>query len=60
MRWYHMQIKKLRFLDEFFMSFDIDRKRTGPRILPFGTPHVIGFSSENTLHILSFCVLLLK
>ena len=39
---------------------DIDRKRTGPRILPFGTPHVIGFSSENTLPIISFCVLLLK
>ena len=39
---------------------DIDGKKTGPRILLFGTPHVIGFSSENTLPILSFCVLLLK
>ena len=52
--------KKLNMRDDFLMSFIYNRKRTGPNILPGGTPHEIYLFSEKTLPILITYSLLLR
>ena len=46
--------------DDFLMSFIYNRNRTGPYILPGGTPHEIYLFSEKTLPILTTYSLLLR
>ena len=52
--------KNVNIRDDFLMSFIYNRNRTGPNILPGGTPHEIYLFSEKTLPILTTYSLLLR
>ena len=45
---------------QWLMSFMYRRNRIGPRILPWGTPHVISSKADLLLFITVYCFLFVR